>query len=425
MGKVATLIDRLKESPLFKDSFWALVGSTIGKGLSLIAGIAVARFLGSEIYGEYGVIRNTLTYIAIVSTFGFGYSATKFIAEHLKNDKVKIKALKKKIENFTFLFSGILATILCIFADKIAIFINAPHLADTLRTTSILVVFNAIITTQTSILSGFKAFKEIARINTITGVVTFIFSVIFTKLFKLNGALGALLLSYIVQYVISEIAIFHEIKSINDGAQISNRDFFKMLKFSLPIALQESLYTIVHWIQMYLMIKYANYIEIGLSSAAILWQSVVIFIPAMLKNVMFSYLSSNHSHNLVNKLLLINIISSIVPISVVIILSSFISNVYGDSFNNLPPVLIVCVTSAFFICISEVYCYELIAKNKQWLVFSARFIRDVITLIATAIVLPLINTKQALYMAILGLIMHVFFLVYTYICHIHLKNDNL
>ncbi|MBO5697209.1 MAG: oligosaccharide flippase family protein [Alistipes sp.] len=95
MGKVATLIDRLKESPLFKDSFWALVGSTIGKGLSLIAGIAVARFLGSEIYGEYGVIRNTLTYIAIVSTFGFGYSATKFIAEHLKNDKFKIKALKK------------------------------------------------------------------------------------------------------------------------------------------------------------------------------------------------------------------------------------------------------------------------------------------------------------------------------------------
>ena len=67
-----TFCERLKSSDLFKDSFWALAGSALGKGLSLLAGIAVARFLGKEVYGEYGTIRTTLFYIAIVSTFGFG-----------------------------------------------------------------------------------------------------------------------------------------------------------------------------------------------------------------------------------------------------------------------------------------------------------------------------------------------------------------
>ena len=57
-----TFCERLKSSDLFKDSFWALAGSALGKGLSLLAGIAVARFLGKEVYGEYGTIRTCLLY---------------------------------------------------------------------------------------------------------------------------------------------------------------------------------------------------------------------------------------------------------------------------------------------------------------------------------------------------------------------------
>lgn len=49
----------------------------------------IARFLGKELYGEYGTIKTTLTYIAIVSTFGFGYTATKYIAEYIQERTVK------------------------------------------------------------------------------------------------------------------------------------------------------------------------------------------------------------------------------------------------------------------------------------------------------------------------------------------------
>ena len=60
---------RLQKSALFKDSMWSLIGSTIGRGLSLVAGILVARFLGKDIYGEYGIIKTTLVYIEIFFSF--------------------------------------------------------------------------------------------------------------------------------------------------------------------------------------------------------------------------------------------------------------------------------------------------------------------------------------------------------------------
>lgn len=74
----------LLKSQFLNDSFWALLGSVLAKGMTLVGAIVVARFLGKEIFGEYGTIRSTLMNIAIFSTFGLGYTATKFIAEHKK-----------------------------------------------------------------------------------------------------------------------------------------------------------------------------------------------------------------------------------------------------------------------------------------------------------------------------------------------------
>lgn len=55
---------------MLKDSFWALLGNLIGKGLPFVAGIFVARLLGSESYGEFGLIKSSLISIALFSSLG-------------------------------------------------------------------------------------------------------------------------------------------------------------------------------------------------------------------------------------------------------------------------------------------------------------------------------------------------------------------
>ena len=401
-----TFCERLKSSDLFKDSFWALAGSALGKGLSLLAGIAVARFLGKEVYGEYGTIRTTLFYIAIVSTFGFGYTATKFVADYISEKPEKLKSLVWTFLKITLVFSGLLALVQIIFAASIALFIDAPNLEFQLHFFSLLIILNGLQT----------------KINIYTGFVVFIGSIIMTWFWGLTGALGALMLSFVVQVILNQIIIRHALTQYNSNEKVSRSEIYSMLGFSIPVALQESLYTIVHWIGLLLLIHFANYGEVGLSSAAALWQSVVIFVPAMLKNVMFSYLSSSDNHSsLINKLLLVNFLSSLLPVSIVILFSGFISSFYGVSFVGLPKVLNISAAAALFICLSEVYCYEFISRGKPCIVFIARLVRDMFILILTYIILQQINESQAYWFALISLIANGIFLILLHLRYRYVK----
>lgn len=413
--KIKFWINQLRKSSLFKDSFWALLGSIVGKGLALIAGIFVARFLGKELYGEYGTIRTTLTYVAIVSTFGFGYTATKYIAEYIKEQSGKVYSLVKVIYRITFSFSSALAILLLIFANQIAIFLDAPHLGNILRISAIVVVANALTTAQIGVLSGFKSFKEIAKNNTYSGVVVFVASIVLTYWWGLDGAVYSLLISFLFQAVLNDFSLRKELRKYVAVEKVGRREIISMISFSMPIALQESLYTIVHWLSVLLLIKYANYGEVGISSAASLWQSLVIFVPSVLKNVMFSHLTSSVEHNsLVNKLLLVNFCSSVVPVVIVLLFSNLICSFYGDNFVGLKSVLIASVLSSIVISLSEVYCYELISVGKPWIVFMARFIRDSLILIIGYISIPHFQSEQAFVFSIIFFIMNVVFFCILY-----------
>ncbi len=398
---------------LANDSFWALFGSVVGKGLSLAAGILIARYLGKEVYGEYGVIKNTLTYIAIVSTFGFGYSATKYVAEYVKSNDYRIASLCKSIEMITILFSVTLSLLCTLFAGEVASVIKAPHLEFPLRVFSCLILFNALDATQIGILSGLKKFKATADLSCVSGVSLFVLSWIGTSVWGLNGAVAALLGSFIIQALVGQVMIRRSVSAlpVDKGGSIERKELAGMLSFSLPIALQESLYAVVHWLGLLVLTTYASYGEVGLFSAAGTWFSVVIFIPGVLRNVMFSHLTSadNH-HSLLKKLIAVNLVSTIAPVVVLVLASPFITQFYGPTFSDLPRVLNVYMCAALFVCMSEVYCYEYISIGKPWTVFLSRFIRDCFILAMSWILIKSAESNQACLMAVASLCGNALFL---------------
>lgn len=406
------LLNKLRSNDLFKDSSWALFGNVVGKGLSLVAGIVVARFLGKDLFGEFGTIKNTLTYIAIVSTFGFGYSATKFVAEYNKDNQGRLTSLVKKIVLITLVFSGLLAILQTIFAKEISVFIKAPEIEHILRYYSPLIIFNALVTTDIAVLSGFKSFKEIAKNSCIAGISLFVLSVLFTYLWGLEGAVGAMLASFVIQYIFNQFSIKKELKKITAECNIENKEVKDLLSFSLPIALQESLYTVVHWILLWILIEFSNYGEVGLSSAAATWQSIVIFIPGVLKNVMFSHLTvSENRVQLVKRLLLINVVSTILPILIILLFSNFICSFYGPTFIGLNKVLLVSLSSSLFICTSEVFCYEFIASGHPWIVFCSRMLRDGLIIIAAYFVIRSVSADYAYWQNLVMLFGNILYLL--------------
>lgn len=390
--KAILIFERLRRSPLFKDSMWSLIGSTVGRGLSLIAGILVARFLGKEIYGEYGIIKTTLIYIEIFSTFGLGYTATKYIADYKKSNPEKVSSVCIATLKITLFTSGLMALMVLVFAKQIAEIIDAPHLYNTLSITAVGIIANAINIAQIGVLSGFAEFKVIARNTTISGIVTFVLTAILTYIWGLNGAVMALVLSYGTQCLINQISVRSLVKQYEKPKGYQRELYKELVTFSFPIALQESLYSLTSWVISFMLIKLAGYGELGLYSAAGQWAAIISFIPGILRNVTLSHLSSNMSNQSVhdktmNAMLLVNILSTTILFFCIVLFQKLICSIYGETFVGLKPVLLVLTFNTICSNASNVYVQEFMAQGKNWFVFVCKIIRDLGTLSFTYLVL--------------------------------------
>ena len=423
---LTTAISKLKSNQLFKDSFWSLLGNVVGRGLSLVAGIAIARFLGKDIYGEYGIIRNTILTIGVFSTFGLGYTATKYIAEFRQTAKDKIPLFLKYANKITLLFSGAMAVLLFAFADVVAAqWLEAAHLATPLRILSVLIVFNAITTTQIGILSGFGRFKEIAKINTWVGVLTFLLSVVLTYSFALNGALIALLLVQILNcvfnYTVVKKCIPASLQAIEDNTLQK-----EIIRFSTPIALREAVYSITSWMLGLFIIRFSSFGELGLYTAAMQWNAIVLFIPGVLKNVVLTHLSKNSSDNVEHKsvlkqVLLITSISVLIPIALVFLFSGFIESMYGKTFSKLGGLISIAVFTTFFSATSGVYVNSFISLNKNWIMLYSSIIREIgIFLLGFAFISNQVF-DGAKSIIIASLIMNILFLCFAYLIYINIR----
>ena len=412
------VVERLKKSPLARDSFWALFGNAAGKGLALIAGIAIARFLGSDEYGEYGLIKGTLLSIAIFSSFGLGYTATKYIAECRQTNIQKAREIHRINFIITLCSSALIAILVSLFAQPIAIWLKDDSLAEILRWASIAVIFNAIITTQNGELSGFRAYKTVARNNIISGFLTFFFVAPAAYFGGLRWAIIALVITLFCNCLINaySLRILLNTSNKNKPLVISSKFVKEILSFSFPIALQESLYSIASWLGMAIIIRLADYSELGVYSAANQWMAVMLFIPGALRNVALSHLAENSNNSetskrIGNQLLLVNFVSTCIPFIIIAIFSKLIASAYGPSFVKLPLVLNVCIFTAVISSMTNVLTQDLIAHNQNWYLFWTRLIRDSFTLVIAYLAIRYVHYQASAIYATAVLSMQTFYLI--------------
>lgn len=408
---------KIKNNQLVSDSLWSLFGNVIGKGLALLAGIFVARFLGKNVFGEYGIIRNTILTIGVFSTFGLGYTATKYVAEYKRTSSLKLKVFIKIAINITLLFSGIMALLLFVFADYISVnFLDIEHLGTPLRILSILIIFNAITTTQIGILAGFGEFRKLAQINSLVGVLTFLSSIVLTYYWGLNGALLSLLSVQIINCFFNYRIVKKQIPTGIFNAKANLALYKEIIKFSTPIALQEFIYSLSTWISSILLIKFTTYGELGLYSAAMQWNAIVLFIPGILRNVILSHLSSNiedkEMHNIIlKKTIYINLISTLIPCFIIASFSNFIAKSYGITFQGLSSLISIAVFSTVFSSVSNVYAQAYTSLSKNWLMLFLRTFRDLMIIICFIFLIKFSKFSGAMSLVVSNILFGCFFLL--------------
>lgn len=67
---------------LFHSASWALVGAVVGRGITMLTYIIVARLLTQEVYGEFGILRSTINMFTVFAGMGLGSTASKYISQY-------------------------------------------------------------------------------------------------------------------------------------------------------------------------------------------------------------------------------------------------------------------------------------------------------------------------------------------------------
>ena len=196
-------LHRVRGSPLasrlVRGSFWSLAGSLTSRVLALGAAIIAARILGKAAYGELGIIQSTLSMFGTLAGFGLGATAMKFVAEHRTKDPPKAGRIIALSSIVSWGTSIALALALYAAAPWLATTaLAAPQLTESLQLSSLLLFLNGINGAQNGVLSGFEAFKSIAKVSLISGLLNFPLVIAGAWYFKLDGLIWGLIVAQAV-----------------------------------------------------------------------------------------------------------------------------------------------------------------------------------------------------------------------------------
>ena len=400
MSCLLLIKDKLQKSSFYKDSTWAIIGNSIGSFLMLFAGIIIARFLGKELYGEFGMVKVTLFNVAAFSTLGLSYTSTKFVAEYLVKKVEKVPSVARDSIYITFFTSLVLFLLVFIFARPLSIYCNAESLEMPFRVLGFLIIFRAISQVFAGIMGGFKMYKEQGINSIVSGFLYVVICIPLTFYGNLIGALIALSIYQILLSVLNGRTVFHALKGLDLPEKNKSSSMELLLKFSIPVAGQELTFFLVTWLSPILITRYASLGELGIYNACAQWFAICLYIPGLLRNVTLSYLTTANDRPmeqkvLIKRILSINIISSASVFLVVLLSSEIIVSFYGSSFTGMKQVLTVLILSSVFQSIIVVFSDNLLAEGKNWLMFVLRSIRDLLTIGLLAFILVWVTSEHA------------------------------
>lgn len=241
MTRLKEVMINVKTSRLFKDSFWAVFGNGLGYVLLLASGMIVANFLGKDTYGEYGVVKTTMVYMASFAALGLGFTSTKYVAQYISEDKSQVNSIIRSTIIIAFVSSSTMAIALMLVAGGLSEFLGEPQLAGPFRYLALIIVLKALSTAGIGILSGFGSFKDIGKCNVVSGLVMLVAAVPLTYLGGLNGALLSLTVSQMI-LMLQVYYYIHREKNICHNKNLVKRQenycFFQFLSHCRKVHIQ-------------------------------------------------------------------------------------------------------------------------------------------------------------------------------------------
>jgi O-antigen/teichoic acid export membrane protein len=360
-----------------RGAFWSFTGAVISRGLMFVASILVARILGKTSYGELGMIQSTVGMFGVFAGFSLGLTATKHVAEFRQTDPERAGRIIALAGLVALITGGLMSLGLFALAPWLAVHtINAPHLSGALRLAALMLFISALNGAQTGALAGFEAFKAIAQVNLLVGLVSFPVLLGGAYFGGTIGSIWALTINLAVNWLVNHWVLRREASryGIAYGWRNCRQEWPVLWSFGLPAALSSMAVGPVDWACNALLVNRPNgYQEMGIYSAASQWYTMLLFLPGILGGVVLPVLSERlgcHDLALSAKTLRLaiklNALFVLPPALVAGVVSPYIMRLYGEGFAGGWPTLVVVLLTASLFSVQAPVAQIIAASGRMW-----------------------------------------------------------
>ncbi len=354
---------------------WSVAAAVVTQGTGFAVSVLLARLLGKAVFGQYGIIQNTVVTFSNIAALGLGVTATRYLARFRDTDPTRAARIAGLCAATATLTGGFFCATLLLCAPLLAQrFFLAPELAPALRAAAAFVFFNTLTAYQVGAFAGLEDFRGLARVSAAQAALWLVLAAVLTHLWSLFGATLSLGLAAFSQFVLSRVMLLREMhrRKISFTYRGALREWRILVSFSLPAAASSLIGALAIWFANTNLVRQTN----GFSHMAIVGvgntlRTLILFAPTLVNRAVAPFLTSMDAEGVdYRPLFRLNLrvlglaaaaIAAVISLGVAPILS-----LYGPAFASGRAVVIVFVWSGVLEVLAVASYQKLFVHGRMW-----------------------------------------------------------
>lgn len=269
---------------IFKGAGIVFFGSVIGLCLRLLSKVLIARSVSISDFGIYSLASVVFSIAFVLSLLGLEEGTPRQIAYFRRTGKVNNIVSSSLIISA---ISGIIvAALMFIYSDNMAIFFNKERLSFTIKFFSLALPFSVLTSTFLAIFRGFEMprirvyFSDVLK----NGIFVGLLLIVFVMRLSLIGVLVSYVISILFTFICLAVMM---LRKINFELTVDRTTTADLLKFSLPLLVAIILGMVMAWTDTLMLGYLRESKDVGLYSAS---HSLAGLIPIFLSSAGYMYI---------------------------------------------------------------------------------------------------------------------------------------
>ncbi len=275
---------------IFKGTAITFLGIFLGKILTFITRIIIARSISPSEYGIFSLALTIQNILATIGIIGLGEGVNRFIAYYYEKEPEKASTIISSSIKIALFWSTAIGTLAFVFASQIANFFSKPALIWPIQIFAISVPFTVLSTLIVAIFRGFGEieirawFKEIL-LSAIKLALTAL-AVLSGLAFK--GIIYAQVISFVSIAIVLIIVLWRKKREFIIRRKLPSASplMKELLRFSLPIFGMGAVGIIITWTDTFMLGYFKAAKDVGLYNVALPLSQII---GTMLHSLNFAY----------------------------------------------------------------------------------------------------------------------------------------